>query len=191
LTFADPASHPSLADEKARYDTHQNRPDDYGYRMYLNRLAEPLLKRLQPGMRGLDYGCGPGPTLSLMLEEAGMVMSVYDPFYADEETVLTQQYDFVTCTEVVEHFRDPAGEWKRLTGLVVPGGWLGVMTQLMPGDDPETFLRWRYRNDRTHLCFYTARTFEWIAKELSLDVDSLGGDVVTMRRKLETSGFRL
>jgi len=32
-------------------------------------------------LHGLDYGCGPGPTLSVMLREKGFKMADYDPFF--------------------------------------------------------------------------------------------------------------
>ena len=81
LVSADPASHLGPAAERAYYDLHENGPEDPGYRRFLGRLAAPLLGRLAPGMRGLDYGCGPGPTLSIMLGEAGMLVEDYDPYY--------------------------------------------------------------------------------------------------------------
>ncbi|MGB2360319.1 MAG: methyltransferase, partial [Porticoccaceae bacterium] len=61
----------SSAAEKAIYDQHQNSPDDLQYRRFLSRLTEPLLERLGPCSRGLDFGCGPGPTLSVMMAEQG------------------------------------------------------------------------------------------------------------------------
>jgi len=112
-----------------------------------------------------------------------MVMSIYDPFYSDDRSVLERQYDFVTCTEVVEHFRNPASEWKQLAELIIPGGWLGVMTRLVPADDPETFLRWHYRNDDTHLSFCSPTTFEWLARKLDFEIESLDEEVILMRRK--------
>ena len=61
LVSADPASHLSPEDERAIYDLHQNDPADARYRAFLARLADPLRAKLVPGMRGLDFGCGPGP----------------------------------------------------------------------------------------------------------------------------------
>jgi len=49
--------------EKAVYDLHQNNPHDQGYRKFLSRLFDPIVERVQPGVKGLDFGCGPGPTL--------------------------------------------------------------------------------------------------------------------------------
>ena len=67
--FVPRSYHLSAADEKAQYDLHENDPNDPGYRAFLDRLAGPLDKRLAPHSHGLDFGCGPGPTLSVMLEE--------------------------------------------------------------------------------------------------------------------------
>lgn len=163
LIFADPRRHLSQEAERSVYDLHENDPDDAGYRRFLSRLASPLLQRLIPGMRGLDYGCGPGPALARMLQDAGMAMSAYDPFYVPDVSALRGQYDFLTCTEVVEHFRQPGEEWGRMLGLVRPGGWVGVMTQ--PVIDRERFSRWQYKNDPTHVSFYREQTIAWIARE--------------------------
>lgn len=181
LVTADPASHLSPAAERAIYDLHQNDPADARYRAFLSRLAEPLLSRLAPEMRGLDFGCGPGPVLSMLLREAGMVMTDYDPFYAPDPRALQGEYDFVTCTEVVEHFRDPLAGWTRVASLVRPGGWLGVMTQLAP-DEPAPFLRWRYRDDRTHVSFHRLATLRWLAATLGFTLEQVESQAFLMRR---------
>jgi len=45
---------------------------------------------------------------------------------------LTRTCDFITCTEVAEHFHRPADEFRRLDALLKPGGWLALM-QKEPG----------------------------------------------------------
>ena len=172
LVSADPALQLSAAEERAIYDLHRNDPADAGYRAFLSRLADPLRAKLVPGMRGLDFGCGPGPVLSMLLREAGMAMTDYDPIYAPDAVLLGAQYDFVTCTEVVEHFRDPLAGWTQLASLVRPGGWLGVMTQLAP-ELPANFLRWRYRDDRTHLSFHRLATFDWLAAHFGFALEQV------------------
>ncbi len=179
LIFADPACQLDCAAEKARYDLHHNDPDDARYRAFLARLTAPLLTRLRAGMHGLDYGCGPGPALARMLTEAGMVMSLYDPFYAPDRGVLKCLYDFVTCTETAEHFHRPGDEWPRLVGLVRPGGWLGVMTKMHTGR--ARLLDWHYINDATHVSFYSWATFGWIGRRWGLSVEAAGPDVILMR----------
>ncbi len=167
--------------ERAEYDLHENNPDDTRYRAFLSRLAEPLLSRLEPGMHGLDYGCGPGPTLSRMLRERGMTMDDYDPYYVADSRLLQRRYDFVTCTEVVEHFCQPAAAWRELASLVRSGGWLGIMTLLAPAD-AVAFSEWWYKNDPTHVSFYSATTFDWLAQAMGFTVEMIDDRVLFMQR---------
>lgn len=161
-TFLDPGRLPAAEDERAHYRLHRNEPDDEGYRQFLMRLATPLLERLPPAQYGLDYGCGPGPVLAGLLREAGHTMALYDPFFHDDATVLDRRYDFITCTEVAEHFHDPAVEFARLGRLLSPGGWLAVMTAFL--NDDTDFAAWHYRRDPTHVVFYREQTFRWLAQ---------------------------
>jgi SAM-dependent methyltransferase len=166
--------------ERAHYLTHENDPADPGYRAFLARLADPLAERLPPGAEGLDYGAGPGPTLSLMLEERGFPTEIYDPLFAPDPAPLRRGYDFVTCTETAEHFFDPAGEFHRLDRLLRPGGWLAVMTEMVPEERP--FEQWRYARDPTHVCFYRRRTMEWIAARFAWSAAYPHRDVVLFRK---------
>lgn len=162
LTFMDAADRPGLAEEHAEYLLHENDPGDERYRAFLARLTRHLVPRLAPGARGLDYGCGPGPAMAPMLREAGYEVANYDPIFAPDEKVLACRYDFVTCTEVVEHFHCPDREFDRLDALLRPGGWLGVMTSML--EDDGGFASWRYRRDRTHVAFYKTASFDFLAR---------------------------
>jgi Methyltransferase domain len=181
LVSADPESHLDAPAEKGYYDLHENDPADQGYRRFLGRLAGPILRRLSRGMRGLDYGCGPGPTLSVMLVEAGMLMEDYDPFYTPNPGALECSYDFVTCTEVVEHFRWPSEDWARLTALLRPGGWLGIMTKLVISR--ERFGAWHYKDDPTHVSFYSPGTFSWLGTRFDLAVERVDRDVILLQKR--------
>ena len=161
LTFMHPSQRPDADAERARYETHRNDPGDPGYRAFLARLMDPLLERVAAGAAGLDYGSGPGPALSRMLTERGRPTLDYDPFFANDASLLERTYDFVTCTETAEHFFEPAAEFDRLDRLLRPGAWLGVMTTMR--DDARAFAEWWYMRDTTHVCFYRPRTMEWIA----------------------------
>lgn len=154
--------HLAPAAELAHYVLHQNDPADPGYRAFLDRLCTPLVQQLPPGAEGLDYGSGPGPTLSVMLEERGFPMRVFDPFFADDVDALGQTYDFITCTETAEHFADPVREFKRLDRMLKAGGWLAVMTEIYRDHRP--FAAWRYARDPTHVCFFRPETMTWIAE---------------------------
>lgn len=168
------------AAEKRRYDLHENSPDDPGYRAFLDRLAAPLVERLEPGAEGLDYGSGPGPTLSVMLEEQGFPMAIYDPFYAPDPGPLRRRYDFVTCTETVEHFFDPGAELAHLRRLVRPGGWLAIMTEVLGPE--QDFEAWHFARDPTHVCLYRRRTMDWIADRLGWRLESPRSSVFLLRK---------
>ena len=88
LIFVPAEFHLMRAEEKAQYDLHENNPKDSDYRQFLSRLSDPLIRKLSPNSSGLDFGCGSGPTLSVILEEAGHQVALYDPFYKPDPTTL-------------------------------------------------------------------------------------------------------
>lgn len=160
--------HLSLDEERAFYGTHQNATDDPEYRRFVSRVAEPLSELLAPGATGLDYGCGPAPALVAIMNELGFATTGHDPLFFPQPTALTQRYDFVTCTEVAEHFREPAREWERLISLLKPRGILAVMTEWYRGGLP--IRNWRYARDPTHVVFYRKQSFFWLAEHHGLSV---------------------
>jgi len=170
----------SRDDEHAHYLHHENAPDDPRYRAFLSKLAGPLIARLGAPASGLDYGCGPGPALAAMLREAGHEVALFDPFFAPDPAPLDVTYDFVTCTEVAEHFHAPAVEFARLRALVRPGGWLALMTSFQTED--ARFAGWRYRQDPTHVVFYREQTFRHLAELWGWECEIPAKDVVLMRR---------
>jgi len=161
LCFVPSDYHLTDIEEREEYDKHQNSPLELGYRAFLSRLTIPLSELLPKGAEGLDFGCGPGPTLSVMMEEYGFKMELYDKFYAADVSVLSQMYDFVTATEVVEHLRTPAQTLAQVWQCVAPGGYLGLMTKMVI--DREAFAKWHYKNDRTHVVFFSTETLSWLA----------------------------
>ncbi|NVK21287.1 MAG: class I SAM-dependent methyltransferase [Kangiellaceae bacterium] len=164
--------------EKAQYDLHQNSPSDQGYRKFLDKLLIPLVENLKDGDKGLDFGCGPGPTISVMLAERGFQVSNYDFFYYNQPELLNRQYDFITCTEVFEHFHRPKQEIELLTQLLKPKGVLGVMTKRVI--DKQAFANWHYKNDPTHVCFYSEKTFLWIAHTYGFTAKFIANDTVLL-----------
>ena len=179
-TMLDPAQRLAPAAELAQYLDHQNDPDDPGYRRFLAQLATPLLERLPPRQQGLDYGCGAGPALAAMLREAGHQVELYDPFFFTDLAPLTRTYDFITCTEVIEHFHQPAAEFARFQTLLRPGGCLGLMTRFLT--DNVDFAYWHYRRDPTHVVFYRPKTLQHIARRQGWSCEVVAPDVVLMRK---------
>jgi len=160
LISADPRHHLSAAEAKALYSNHENSIANAGYVDFLNRAIKPMLAHLNDGMRGLDYGCGPEPTLSLVLERQGIVCENYDPLFADR--VLQKPYDFVFATECFEHFHQPDLEIRKIASLLKPAGLLGIMTEQWA--TLEEFASWYYTRDPTHVCFYRTSTVDFICE---------------------------
>lgn len=167
-------------EERAVYQLHDNDPSDAGYRRFLSRLAEPMMAALPQGAAGLDFGCGPGPALARMFEEAGFSMALYDLFFYPEHAALETRYDFVTCTEVVEHLFHPAEVFARFDQLLKPGGLLGLMTCFQTDDD--RFDNWHYRRDPTHVVFYREDTFKWLASHYGWRLEIPAKDVVLLHK---------
>lgn len=176
LVFVLPEQFLSPQEEKSIYDLHYNSADDPGYRRFLARLFCPLSERLVPKSCGLDFGSGPGPTLSVMFEEAGHSMEIYDPFFAPETISFKRQYDFIVASEVVEHLHYPRRELDRLWSCLKPDGLLGIMTKRLI--DREAFSRWHYKSDPTHVCFFSTETFQWLADHWRSKLTFPGKDVV-------------
>lgn len=181
LVFVPPGQRLDVVDERAVYDQHQNSPDDMGYRRFLGRLFIPLKERLAPGAQGLDFGAGPGPTLSVMFEEAGHPMAIYDPFYAPDPSVLDRHYDFITATEVAEHLHAPGRDLARLVQQLRSRGWLGLMTKRV--ESRQAFAAWHYILDPTHVCFFSEATFLWFAAHHELDATFPSPDVVLFQKR--------
>ncbi|GJL65271.1 MAG: hypothetical protein NPIRA05_02420 [Nitrospirales bacterium] len=137
-------------------------------------------QQLPPQSHGLDFGSGPGPTLSVMFEEAGHTVALYDYFYAHDPAVFQGTYDFVTASEVAEHLHDPQKELDSLWKILKPGGLLGIMTKRVY--DQQAFTTWHYKNDLTHVCFYSQATFQWLAEKWHAQLMVVDRDVVLFQK---------
>lgn len=183
LVFVDPVERLNATQEKAEYDLHNNDCDDPGYRQFLSRVVTPLCQQIKAPANGLDFGCGPGPALAQMLRERDYNMAIYDPFYAPDKTVLQRQYNFITATEVIEHLFCPHEVLSQLWQLIEPGGILAVMTKLLI--DRDAFSSWHYKNDSTHVCFYSLATMQWLSDSLNARWQKMDTDVVFFYKPAE------
>lgn len=178
--FMDPDSHLSSQEEYDHYLLHENNTGDLRYRAFLEKLSNPLLTKLKPASSGLDYGCGPGPALAAMMREAGHNVKLFDPYFHNDEQVLSQTFDFITCSETAEHFYRPWEEFRRLDSLMKFGAWLAIMTCFQTDDD--AFARWYYRRDPTHVVFYREATFAWLAERFGWCCEFPVKDVALMQK---------
>ncbi len=184
LVFVPAKFHLKPCEEKAIYDQHRNNPNDSGYRGFLNKLVAPLISNLNQynfsaAANGLDFGSGPGPTLSIMLNEMGYNVSNYDIYYANEFSVLNKKYDFITSTEVWEHLSQPKEIINKLFQLGKDRFVLGIMTKRLPNTP---FENWHYIKDPTHITFFADQTLKFIAQEYSCELQMPENDTALFIR---------
>ncbi len=168
--------HLSAAQEKAQYDLHQNTFEDAGYRQFLSRAFEPLAARIHSESLGLDFGCGPGTVISQMAKERGILIKNYDLYYFNQPELLKKQYSFITMTEVIEHIANPQLLFIQLNSILKQAGILAIMTKRVINQ--QAFSTWHYKNDPTHICFYSLKTFEWIGRTFNWRLEIIDKDVV-------------
>lgn len=162
--------------EVERYREHENDISDPGYRQFLQQLWQPLRERVSREGLGLDFGSGPAPALIHLAEEDGYRMQAYDPYFQKDEGVLSKRFDYLVSSEVVEHFCEPKPSWDQLVSLVRPGGLIAIMTDRVPTE--KAFKDWPYIRDLTHVCFYSEKTFCWLAEHYGFEVEFVNDRVV-------------
>lgn len=181
LVYVPPQFYLTPEAEKAEYDLHENTVDDPGYRQFLNRLWAPLSERLERGSLVLEFGCGPGPALADMMRSDGMNVALFDHFYFPDSSVLKpNHYHAITSTEVIEHVQHPNALLPKWHQWLIDGGTLALMTKLVM--DVDAFSRWHYKNDPTHICFYSHETFEWLSEWLKMGYTQMDKDVAFFKK---------
>jgi SAM-dependent methyltransferase len=182
LIFLDEKFFLSKDEERLRYQSHNNDPEDERYIRQLSKLNDKMIPLLKPGDTGLDYGCGKGKPISFILNKSGYEVSDYDPFFYDDKELLMEKQDFITCTETAEHFHKPGEDFALLNSILKPGGILGIMTNFYPDDI--NFDEWWYHRDPTHVSFYSKKTFEWLTEKFNwsiLNIDEMDNVIIVQK----------
>lgn len=173
-------------EEQDRYLLHQNTLENEGYVNYLmNFIRTSGIDRLRGVKRALDYGCGPGPVLQVLLERRGIKTDIYDPYFFPKRDFLQYRYDLITCTEVLEHCKNPLATLRLLEALLTEGGVLAVTTIFHTTAD--NFNKWWYRQDPTHICFYSPRTFAWLVGSFNFKMEYTDDRSICVLRKYKTN----
>ncbi len=171
------------------YESHENSIEDSRYVAYFKRFLDAAVFPFENGERkGLDFGSGPSPVLSMILErDYGYEMDIYDLFYAPEKVYEGKTYDLITSTEVIEHLADPLVHFQTMKEAMKDNGILSIMTQFHK-HDVEHFRTWHYMRDRSHISFYRRKTFMKIAEIVGLEMIYCDDkNYVTFRKKRLTA----
>ena len=167
--------------EKKHYLKHNNEINDTRYRIFLSNLIEPLKDKISIDDMGLDYGCGYAPALADILKKDGFNVELYDPFFFKNENIFFRKFNFITCSEVVEHFFKPYEEFNKIDSLLATNSWLAIMTSFMTED--YLFKNWHYRRDPTHVVFYKKITFKIIASQRNWKINFPSENIVLFNKK--------
>ncbi|MCH1929821.1 class I SAM-dependent methyltransferase [Shewanella sp. A25] len=180
LAFADAKSHLPPAAERQRY----GRSRIASKQRQLSQFILPFLEQMQQHQKGSLIGLNFGRILDqdslISIERAGHTLNQYDPFFAPDHETLKQEYDFICCYRVFEHFQYPVKEWSLLSRLLKPSGWLAISTPLLV--DLEGFAKWHYKNNLTHVSFYQRQTFEHLAHNSDFELLFAAKDLVLMQK---------
>ncbi len=167
--------------EKERYQLHNNDISDLGYQKFVSPITLQVLEEHNPDQKGLDFGSGSGPVITSLLREKAYNITTYDPFFDANKNALENRYDYIVCCEVMEHFCKPYKEFKLLHSLLHPQGVLYCKTVLY--NHSIDFESWWYKNDPTHVFFYTADTLNWIKEKFGFKSVEITTDLIIFRKQ--------
>ena len=149
--WRDSSSHVSFAQERARYETHDNSRTP-SYEAYFRSVVEWCQKELPKGARVLDFGAGKEAVLAQLLRENGFQAEAYDLHFIPDESVWGQRYHAVIAVEVFEHLADPRAQFQRLQNILHPNGQVLLVTHRT--EEVSDFANWWYARDPTHIGFH-------------------------------------
>lgn len=178
---------PTPEAERARYLLHRNDPAEPGYRAWLGAFMDAFAPYLRAGVEILDFGSGPVPALGSLAAERGYGYAPYDPFFAPGGDWRSRTWDAIAVHEVAEHLAEPAAAFAELAAALAPGGVLAVRTRFQPAG-LEGFARWRYRQDSTHVGFFTPGCLSLALHRLGLSRAYDDGREIAIYRRRESQG---
>lgn len=182
IVFKAENAHLVPAEEERRYQFHENDANDKKYYDFLIKLIKPIEHELANIRTHLDFGSGKSSVYQKYFQEKNCESWCYDLYFYPDIKTLHKQYDLVTCSEVVEHFNNPNHDWNTLVSTVKPNGLLAIMTNFYTDDID--YSKWWYKNDPTHVIFYSLNTFEYLEKKYLLKLQFSDNKSIAIFRKL-------
>jgi len=175
--FVDKKLRPDSETEILRYREHNNNINDYGYQSFVSPITSTILRDFTKDHKGLDFGAGTGPVISMILKDNSFNIKLYDPFFHNYPNLLKDKYDYIAACEVIEHFHNPKKEFSLLRNLLRQDGKLYCMTNVY--NENIDFNTWDYKNDFTHVFIYHKNTILYIKEEFGFSDVTIKDRLIT------------
>lgn len=166
--------------EKKHYENHNNDMNDVRYQNFVSPIVNAILNDFTKQDKGLDFGSGTGPVVAKMLRSEGYQVENYDLYFENVPNRLTEQYNYISCCEVMEHFKKPMKEFELLHSLLLPNGKLYCKTEIFTNQVP--FENWYYKNDLTHVFIYQTETLKYIQQNIGFQKVSVYEKLIVFER---------
>lgn len=185
LIFVPEIYYLDIANEKARYDLHNNSIYNEGYVKYLTEVIEVGKAIIRRNESILDFGAGKEAVLTTIFKKHGYNCTAYDPLYNHSDQVENRSFGLLIACEVVEHIRCIQKEIIFMNKLLKPISKVLIRTQLYPS--PDKFLKWWYIQDLTHINLFTTKTIIKLADLLGCTLDNTIGTDIFILSKTKTA----
>ena len=182
LLYQETSSLPDEEEERARYSLHRNSEEDKGYVEWLERF---ISRAVLPWFRGgsiLDFGSGPEPVLSRLLAGQGRDVYSYDKYFSPSWPG-DRTFSFVILSEVLEHLADPLKEFRRIASLTEKNGRIVLQTSFLRFFNKEWFGSWWYKEDVTHIRFYSASSLIMLGQQSGWTLEYQDGRSIAVFKK--------
>jgi SAM-dependent methyltransferase len=159
--------------EKHYKDQHSNSFDwmreAKGFVEWIKNMGQPVPLL---SLSILDYGSGSG-LLAEALKNIGFQVDCYEPMLHGKfnPNVYSKSYDVIILNEVMEHLEDINQILDRIYGILALNGVIIIKTLLTdriindPENFKESFSRWWYKDDPTHISFFSFMTIEYLCHD--------------------------
>jgi len=185
LIFTDEILPP--AEEEVHYKNQWGKADPKVWKNQADLILKVACNYRMPG-RILDFGSGSGD-LTRELQRMGLDVTPLEPmvhgFLKDQN--FPRKFDVVVAIEVIEHLLDPWRELRELEKNLVDDGIMIFSTLftnpfLDQPDEIEQFRSWWYKDDPTHVSFFSNPVFTRMADMGNYNIDVFGNQLFVIQR---------
>ncbi|MEE8484211.1 MAG: class I SAM-dependent methyltransferase [Nitrospinota bacterium] len=180
-----------MADEKAaneHYKNQWNNADEDFWKQQVDVLISVINKHKTP-QRILDFGSGSGE-ITKEFQRRGIDTTPLDPiihgYLKDQD--YAEKFDVVVGVEVIEHLPEIYGELEEIKKVLTDDGIIVFTTGLTnvfidAPDAVEVFAKWWYKDDPTHVSFFSNRSVFTMAGIAGLKAEVYGEQLFVLSIK--------